>query len=61
LDILTEIAQTGFLNVVITIPTLDDDLRKKIEPRAPPLFPHISDSEEDMENLIKTLSMVLIT
>ena len=34
IDILTEIAQTGFLNVVITIPTLDEDLRKKIEPGA---------------------------
>lgn len=34
IDILTEIAQTGFLNVVITIPSLDEDLRKKIEPRA---------------------------
>jgi len=35
LDILIEIAQTGFLNVVITLPTLNEDLRKKIEPRAP--------------------------
>ena len=34
-DILKEIAQTGFLNVVITIPVLDEDLRKKIEPKAP--------------------------
>ena len=80
LDILTEIAQTGFLNVVITIPMLDENLRKKIEPRAAsiqkrldvvqkirdaritvgvisiPLFPRISDSEEDIEKLIKTLS-----
>lgn len=35
LDILTEIAQTGFLNVVITLPTLNEDLRKRIEPKAP--------------------------
>lgn len=80
LDVLTEIAQTGFLNVVITIPTLSEDLRKKIEPRVPsiakrievvkqihdagitvgvtsiPLFPHISDSEDDIENLVKTLA-----
>ena len=80
MDILTEIAQTGFLNVDITIPTVDDDLRKRIEPRAPsvhkrieivrkiheagitvgvtsiPLFPYISDGEEDIENLIKTLA-----
>lgn len=34
LDILTNIAKTGFLNVVITIPILDEDLRKKIEPKA---------------------------
>ncbi len=80
LDILAEIAQTGFLNVVITIPMLDKNLRKKIEPKAAtiqkrldvvqkihdvgitvgvtsvPLFPYISDSEEDIEKLIKTLS-----
>ena len=80
LDILVEIAQSGFLNVVITIPTLDEDLRKKIEPRVPsiqkrievvkkvhdagitvgvtsiPLFPHISDGEVDLENLVKTLA-----
>lgn len=35
LDILTEIAQTGFLNVVITLPTLNEDLRKRIETKAP--------------------------
>jgi len=35
LDILTEISQTGFLNVVITLSTLNEDLRKRIEPRAP--------------------------
>ena len=80
LDILTEIAQTGFLNVVITIPMLDENLRKKIEPRAAsiqkrldvvqkihdsgitvgvtaiPLFPHISDNEDDIENLIRTFA-----
>ncbi len=80
LDILTNIAKTGFLNVVITIPILDEDLRRKIEPKAAsiqkrleavqqihdagitvgvtsiPLFPYISDSEEDIEKLIKTLS-----
>ena len=80
LDLLTNIAKTGFLNVVITIPILDEDLRKKIEPKAAsiqkrlevvqkihdagitvgvtsiPLFPYISDSEGDMEKLVKTLS-----
>jgi len=80
LDILSEIAQTGFLNVVLTIPMLDEDLRKKMEPKASsiqkrvevlnkihsagitvgvtaiPLFPHISDGEEDLEKLIKTLA-----
>jgi DNA repair photolyase len=80
LDILSEIAQTGFLNVVLTIPMLDEDLRKKMEPKAPsiqkrvevlnrihsagitvgvtaiPLFPHISDDENDLEKLIKTLA-----
>ena len=35
LYILSEIAQTGFLNVVITLPTLNEDLRKEIEPRVP--------------------------
>jgi len=80
LDILSEIAQTGFLNVVLTIPMLDEDLRKKMETKAPsiqkrvevlnkihnagitigvtaiPLFPHISDDEKDLENLIKTFA-----
>ena len=80
LDILTNIAKTGFLNVVITIPILDENLRKKIEPKAAsiqkrlevvqkihdagitvgvtsiPLFPYISDSEGDVEKLVKTLS-----
>lgn len=35
LDILSEMAQTGFLNVVLTIPVMDEDLRKKVEPNAP--------------------------
>lgn len=80
LDILTNIAKTGFLNVVITIPILDEDLRRKIEPKAAsiqkrlevvqkihdagitvgvtsiPLFPYISDSESDVEKLVKTSS-----
>ena len=80
LDILTDIAKTGFLNVVITIPILDENLRKKVEPKAAsiqkrlevvqkihdagitvgvtsiPLFPYISDSESNVEKLVKTLS-----
>jgi len=35
LDILKKIAKTGFLNAVITLPTLNDELRKKIEPNVP--------------------------
>jgi DNA repair photolyase len=35
LALLSEIGQTGFLNVVITLPTVDEGLRKKIEPAAP--------------------------
>jgi len=35
LDLLSEIAQTGFLNIVLTIPMLDEELRKMIEPKAP--------------------------
>jgi DNA repair photolyase len=34
IDILREIAQTGFLNVVVSLSTLDEELRRKIEPRA---------------------------
>jgi len=33
LEILSEIAKTGFLNIVLTIPVLDEALRKKIEPK----------------------------
>jgi DNA repair photolyase len=80
LDILTEIAQTGFLNVIITLPTLDETLRTRLEPNAPsvrerlqairtihrqgitvgvaaiPLLPYVSDSEKDMESLVKTVA-----
>jgi DNA repair photolyase len=35
LDLLSEIGQTGFLNVNITIPHLDEELRQQIEPKAP--------------------------
>ncbi len=80
LDLLTEIARTGFLNVVITLPTLNEDLRVKIEPMVPPvekrleaiqklheagitvgvtaipLLPYISDSEKDVEELVKTVA-----
>jgi DNA repair photolyase len=34
IDVLTEISRKGFLNVAITLPTLNEELRKKIEPRA---------------------------
>jgi len=80
LDILSEMAQTGFLNVVLTIPAMDEDLRRKVEPNAPsisrrvgilnelhsagvtvgvaaiPLFPYISDGEDDLGRLIKTFA-----
>lgn len=80
LDILTEIAQTGFLNVIITLPTLDETLRTRLEPNAPsvrerlqgirtlhrqgitvgvaaiPLLPYVSDSEKDIESLVKTVA-----
>ncbi len=35
IDVLQEIAKTGFLNVCMTITTLDQDLSSKIEPRVP--------------------------
>jgi len=41
LDILSEIAQTGFLNVVLTIPMINEDLRKKIEPKAPSIYKRV--------------------
>lgn len=80
LDILTKIAETGFLNVVITVPTMDETLRENIEPRAPsveqrlkviqelheagitvgvaaiPLLPCISDSQENLDDLLKTVA-----
>ena len=34
IDTLREIAQTGFLNVVVSLSTLDEELRRNIEPRA---------------------------
>ncbi len=80
LEILTEIAGTGFLNVNITLPTLNEDFRKKVEANVPtvedrlkiikilheagiivgvtaiPLFPYISDNENDVEKLIKAVA-----
>jgi len=80
LDILTKIAETGFLNVVITLATMDENLREKIEPRASgveqrlkviqklheagitvgvaaiPLLPCISDSQKNLDELIKTVA-----
>nr|MDO8097531.1 radical SAM protein [Candidatus Njordarchaeota archaeon] len=35
IDVLMEIGRTGFLNVVVSLSTLDEDLRKKIEPKVP--------------------------
>jgi DNA repair photolyase len=35
LDLLTQIEQTGFLNVAVTLSTVDEELRKRIEPNAP--------------------------
>ncbi len=35
IDILQEIAKTGFLNVCMTVTTLDQELSSKIEPRVP--------------------------
>jgi len=34
MDMLHEIAQTGFLNVVVSLSTLEEEWRRKIEPRA---------------------------
>ncbi len=53
LDILAEIGQTGFLNVNITIPTLKEELRKKIEPEAPSINKRL--------NIIKELHKAKIT
>jgi len=53
LDLLTQIAHTGFLNVVITLPTLNEDLRKRIEPNAP--------SVEKRLQMIQTLHEAGIT
>jgi len=79
LDLLTQIAHTGFLNVVITLPTLNEDLRQIIEPSAPsvekrlqviqalheagitigvtaiPILPYITDHEQDIQDLIRTV------
>jgi len=41
LDILSEIAQTGFLNVVLTIPMINEDLRRKIEPKASSIYKRV--------------------
>jgi DNA repair photolyase len=53
LDLLKQIGQTGFLNVSITLPTLDEDLRKLIEPNAP--------SIEKRLRLIRELHLAGIT
>lgn len=42
IDILEEISKTGFLNVCMTITTLDQELSNKIEPRVPPIEKRLS-------------------
>ena len=54
LDLLSEIGQTGFLNVVITLPTVDEDLRKKIEPTAPSVKSRLKAVQELHEAGIRT-------
>jgi len=53
IDILHEMAQTGFLNVVVSLSTLDEELRRKIEPRTA--------SVEARLNVIQELSEAGIT
>jgi DNA repair photolyase len=80
IGVLSEINRTGFLNVVLTLPTIDEGLREALEPKAPsvekrldavarlhdagitigvaviPLFPLISDSEGQLEGLVKAVA-----
>ena len=54
LDLLTEIGKTGFLNVVITLPTVDESLRQKIEPNAPSVEKRLRTIRELHDAGIKT-------
>lgn len=54
LDLLTEIGRTGFLNVVITLPTVDESLRKGIEPNAPSVEDRLKTIQQLHEAGIKT-------
>lgn len=54
LDLLAEIGKTGFLNVVITLPTVNEGLRKKIEPNAPSIEARLRAIRQLHEAGIKT-------
>jgi DNA repair photolyase len=54
LDLLSEIGQTGFLNVVITLPTVDESLRLKIEPNAPSVSKRLKTVQELQKAGVRT-------
>jgi DNA repair photolyase len=54
IDLLTEIGKTGFLNVVITLPTVDEGLRQKIEPNAPSVEKRLNAIQQLHQAGIKT-------
>ncbi len=58
LDILTQLAELNLVNVAISIPTIQEDLRKKLEPRTSSIPNKLSAIEILAQNKIPVIAMV---
>ena len=58
LDILKELAEMNLINVAISIPTIDENLRKKLEPRTSTIANKLGAIEVLSQNKIPVIAMV---
>ncbi|MBA5629457.1 PA0069 family radical SAM protein [Moheibacter lacus] len=58
LDILKQLAEMNLVNVAISIPTINEDLRKKLEPRTSAITNKLSAIEILSQNQIPVIAMV---
>ena len=58
LDILRQLAEMNLVNVAISIPTINEDLRKKLEPRTSAIINKLSAIEILSQNQIPVIAMV---
>ena len=58
LDILVQLAEFNLVNVAVSIPTIDEDLRKKLEPRTSTITHKLSVIELLSQNKVPVMAMV---